>query len=341
MRIRSRHCCLLLLGLALAGCANDSEIGTLESEKKDSIASPRRNWRAAPAVIEVDGAKELFAFSDPHGGYEAMVHLLAVNGLVAAETNEPARLEWRGGASVLVVAGDLIDKGTRSIDVIDALRKLEADASRAGGRVIVTLGNHEAEFLSDPKNEKATREGANEEGVVWDLRARDIDPNTLARGTDPEGRGVWLSSLPFAARVGSWFFAHAGHAGERSVAELADDLEKAVDRGGFSSKEVLGGNSILEAQEWFGKHDEDDAGRADADALGVEHIAFGHDPGAFGHHGRIESSKNGVLVKLNVDMGLDLDDATKGGLLLHVDLTRGQADVRDATGRSSALEFVK
>ena len=59
---------------------------------------------------------------------------------------------WATGAGrrVLVVVADVIDKGDQSLASIDLLTALEAEALAAGGRVVVILGNHEAEFLADP-----------------------------------------------------------------------------------------------------------------------------------------------------------------------------------------------
>ena len=50
----------------------------------------------------------------------------------------------------------MIDKGSSSLEVLDFVMALQADAKKGGGTVIVTLGNHEAEFLVDPNNSKAS-----------------------------------------------------------------------------------------------------------------------------------------------------------------------------------------
>jgi hypothetical protein len=55
---------------------------------------------------------------------------------------------------VLVVTGDLIDKWSGSLEVIALLRRLQSDAADQGGRVIITMGNHEAEFLANPLGKK-------------------------------------------------------------------------------------------------------------------------------------------------------------------------------------------
>jgi hypothetical protein len=46
----------------------------------------------------------------------------------------------------------MIDKGPDAPDVVRFLSALQTSAASAGGRVIVTMGNHEAEFLAAPTN---------------------------------------------------------------------------------------------------------------------------------------------------------------------------------------------
>lgn len=284
-----------------------------------------RDWKAHPAIVEIDDADELYALSDPHGGTKELVKLLKANKLTDGKA-------WTGGSATLVVAGDLIDKGPDSLGVIDFLRALQASAAKGGGRVVVTMGNHEAEFLVDPHNKKASSTGDDKAGIDSQVK----DPDALAAGKDAEGRGAWLAELPLGVRVKKWFFAHGGNTAGRSVAQLEQALESAVSTSGW--KGVTGEDSILEAQAWYGKGKKSDVGQQYADALGVKHIVFGHDPGAFKEHGRIVASPDGVLVKLDVEMGLHGADAVQGGLLLHVK-TKGKdaAEVLDSDGKASPL----
>lgn len=277
-----------------------------------SAGKVKRDWSAHPAIVERDDIDEIYALSDPHGGASQLQALLEANHLIKGKA-------WTGGAAVLVVAGDLIDKGPDSLGVIDLLRGL-------GSHVIVTMGNHEAEFLADPQNKKAA--------IGIDVQLGD-KAAAVATASDPEGRGRWLADLPFGVRIKKWFFAHGGNTNGDSIKKLGKRLQDAVDKDGFAAKDITGGDSILEAQGWYSS---DDTGRKYADALGVKHIVFGHDPGAFGEHGHILASKDGTLVKLDVAMGLVEKKAVTGGLLLHIK-TKGDdsAEILDDHGKATPL----
>ncbi len=329
--------------IALAGLmfACTSATSAPAPAQSSANASPTRDWTRNPSILQIDDAEEVYALSDPHGGYGALGRLLQQNRLIEGFSDDPARIasvRWTGGKAVLVIVGDLIDKGVESLGVIDLLRLLEGQAAAAGGRVVVTLGNHEAEFFADPTNKKARSTGPEANGIDNELRAEGIDPADLARGRDAAGRGEWLLNLPLAARVGDWFFAHAGNTSGDSIAGLEQKLSTAIRTNGYGDKSITGDDSILESQGWYGDVNKDTIGRQYAKALGVEHIAFGHDPGAFGDHGHILASQDRSLVKLDVAMGLVSNGANTGGLLLHVNTKAPEsAEVLDASGARDVL----
>jgi len=307
-----------------------------------TAASPRPEGRAgrvseAPAIAQVDGAKQIYAVSDVHGGYGRLFHLLKNNGLIDGSKARPDAAVWTGGKAVLVVNGDLVDKGKHPVEVIDLVRQIQKSAESQGGRVIVTMGNHEAEFLANPENKKAMSTGPQAHGFSQVLLSRGIDPHAVANGTDAEGRGAWLRNLSTGARVGGWFFVHAGNTEGRSLTDLDHHLRSAIAREGFGSKALVGKNSILEARGWYGKDPEKDGvARADASQLGVKHIVIGHDPNAFGAAPkRIATTDHGALVKIDTGMG-------KGakGHLLHID-TSGKKDAVESLDRHGNSTSIK
>lgn len=84
-----------------------------------------------------DDVPTIFAVSDIHGEFEALVDMLTAAGIV------DENLHWRWGAGHLVVAGDVFDRGDRVTECLWLIYRLEQESLRAGGRVHFVLGNHE------------------------------------------------------------------------------------------------------------------------------------------------------------------------------------------------------
>jgi hypothetical protein len=319
---------VLAFPLLLAACSSPST--TSSTSTASSISPPGgRDFSAYPAVVDLPAPSAIYAVSDVHGGYGRLVALLAANQIIAASPASPDAARWAAGDAVLVVVGDLIDKGPEGLEVIDALRALTVDAEAKGGHVVVLLGNHEAEFFVDPHNPKA--EGS--DGIDVELHADGIDPAALASGAD--ARGAWLAQRPLGARVGAWFFAHAGNTKGRSLSELSQALEGALVTEGFAGAEISGADSIVEARDWYA--DDDTLGARYAAALGVEHIVFGHDPHALGVDGKIALGQGGTLLRVDCGMSPDVDYGR--GELLQVVQEAGKDVARalDAQAKHRAL----
>jgi hypothetical protein len=205
----------------------------------NSAAAASRDWTKNPAVVQLDTSEDIFAVGDSHGDPERLAGALAAAKLIDGAPSAPDKVKWAGGRSVLVVVGDLIDKWSDSIEVITLLRTLQSDAATQGGRVIITMGNHEAEFLADPLGKK-TKEFSSE------LKAAGMDPVEVANCSGDIGQ--FLCGLPIATRVNDWFFSHAGNTNNQTIGELSTAIEAGFAKDGFSTKELIGDNSILEAR---------------------------------------------------------------------------------------------
>ncbi len=92
--------------------------------------APAGEWRFS-------GVQRIVAVSDVHGAYNAMVSTFRSAGVI------DERLAWSGAETHLVITGDLLDRGAESRRVVDLIMRLEEEATRAGGRVHLLLGNHE------------------------------------------------------------------------------------------------------------------------------------------------------------------------------------------------------
>lgn len=100
-------------------------------------------WGFVRAIAEVPPADfpavdRIVVLGDVHGDYERMREILEVVGVI------DGRGRWKGGRTHLVQLGDLPDRGPRSQEAGEFLRKLARSAHRKGGAVHVLVGNHEA-----------------------------------------------------------------------------------------------------------------------------------------------------------------------------------------------------
>jgi hypothetical protein len=94
---------------------------------------------AAPAQRPQD---RIVAVGDLHGDHDAWVAIARASGVVDSKGH------WAGGRTTLVQVGDIVDRGPDSLKIIRDLMRLEKEAPRRGGRVIVLIGNHEAMMMT-------------------------------------------------------------------------------------------------------------------------------------------------------------------------------------------------
>jgi hypothetical protein len=299
--------------------------GKHKKHKGPEAPAYSRDWSRSPAIAVRSTSEEVVALGDVHGGYDRLVALLARGGLLREQAGGPDKQAWTGGRRLLVCTGDLINKGDKSIEAIELMMSLQKQAAAAGGEVIVTFGNHEAEFLANPNKKKQTE-------FRDELQSRGIDASEVLEGED--GYGEWMLNLPLAAKVNDWFFAHAGNTGGASLDDLGKRFREVVDRGDWRSPFLIGDDSILESQKWWQNGAAVDQ---DLQAVGANHIVFGHDPGAAREKGTIESRARGRVFIIDVGMSPAIDYSK--GALLFID-RKGREEVAtsmDASGARSEL----
>jgi hypothetical protein len=253
---------------------------------------PARDWGLYPAVVERDTCSEVVAVGDIHGGYKRLVRLLTGAGLIEPTADSSVGYRWCGGDRILVCTGDMIDKGSQSIQVLALMMDLQTQAPASGGEVIVTVGNHEAEFLADPENRKAV-------ALRRELTRNGIDRYEM-KGTDRD-YGNWLRNLPFAARINDWFFSHSGNTSGKTRAELSDTIRTAIDQGDWGSPVLIGDQSLLSSRRWWSDGLPGVVNEY-LRALGVNHIVFGHTPDAFANRGEIGHEEDGKIFLIDVGM---------------------------------------
>jgi hypothetical protein len=135
------------------------------------------------------------AVSDIHGQHAQLVALLRAHGIINT-TNQ-----WAWGRSVLIVVGDVFDRGDTQTEALWLLYRLSTEARQAGGRVELLLGNHEALVLS---------------GDLRYLHPK-YPPVATALGTpfaDLFGKdtelGRWLRTRATVLKLGDTLFVHGG-----------------------------------------------------------------------------------------------------------------------------------
>ena len=157
--------------------------------------------------------ERIVAVSDVHGAYAPLERTLLQAGVLNAG------LEWAAGAAHLVINGDLLDGGPDSRSVIDFIMRLEGEASQAGGRVHVVLGDHEVMNLVGDLRYVSTEEYAAYIGdespevrARWFQRykaqQREFDDETAIRAKFdaryPPGFFAHRSAFETDGKYGSW-----------------------------------------------------------------------------------------------------------------------------------------
>ena len=232
----------------------------------------------------------LWAVSDVHGNREELEKLLLAAGLTV---RHGGGMDWKPGLArqLFLVVGDSVRGGPDSRGVVLLLKKLQDQSAAEGSRVVVLLGNHEVRFLASP----------------------------LRRGEDEFSR--FIRTMPIAAFVGSWLFAHAGFIDARDdMDDLREYFAQAADswsRGEYGF--LLKPGSILEYHGWWKSHRRRSKMKDRLETLGLNGLVFGHDPDGLGApRGTIAMDADGWFTKL--DTGLK--EGSSAGMFLRCEIAR-------------------
>jgi len=183
--------------------------------------------------------QRIVAIGDLHGDHDAWRAIAKAAGLVDAKG------KWAGGDATLIQMGDIVDRGPDSLKIIRDLMKLQREAPKRGGKVIVLLGNHEAMMMTGDlryvhpgefaafidANSKARRDKiyeANKPAIqaAYRLRLPTLSPEAIKgewSKTYPLGRieyqlawrpegelGKWALANPAVVKLGDSLFVHGG-----------------------------------------------------------------------------------------------------------------------------------
>lgn len=239
---------------------------------------------------------KILAVSDVHGNLRALLNLFKAHGVL------DAALRWSFGRGHVVVVGDVFDRGPNSTEIFWLIRSLEAQALKAGGRVHMLLGNHEAMVLKG------------------DLRYLHVKYQKLLRGTlplsmpelyGPESElGRWLRTRSTLLRLGPYLFVHGGISPAFTSQGFTIERANALIRKGLDAREADDGTAFLMGSQgplWYRglvprpmsfDYLPDATLEAMLKSLGARTVVIGHTPHArlqSFHGGRVYAIDAGIL----------------------------------------------
>ncbi len=179
----------------------------------------------AVAQIEPPPAR-IVAVGDLHGDHDAWLAVARAAGLIDGKGR------WAGGKTLFVQLGDVSDRGPDSLKIIRDLMRLQREASRRGGRVVVLVGNHEVmnmtgdlryvhpgEFaaFADRNSERRRSQlyEANSKAIetAYHMRQPDMSPAAI--------RDAWMKATPLGMLEHQAAWGPAGEIGKWMVANPA------------------------------------------------------------------------------------------------------------------------
>ncbi len=146
-------------------------------------------------VLEYSGDFNVAALSDFHGQYDLMIELLTNNHIIDEQKN------WAFGKGHFVITGDIFDRGDKVTEILWFLYDLERQAEQAGGRIHLTLANHEVMILNGDLRYLHAKyvETAKQLNTPFEKL---FSKNTIL--------GDWLRSKPVLVKVNDMLFTHGG-----------------------------------------------------------------------------------------------------------------------------------
>ncbi len=166
----------------------------------------------------------LYAVGDIHGCYDLYRQL---------ENQIIADGQHYEGQKLIVILGDMVDRGPQSASLIDHL----IAPAPAGFQRLVLRGNHEQlflDFVKDPrKHRKWLDFGGTDTLLSYNIRpdeklSFDLPPAQLSKklhSSIPQTHLDFLAKSPFGLRVGEYFLCHAGIDPQRGLtAQFPEDL---------------------------------------------------------------------------------------------------------------------
>jgi hypothetical protein len=158
---------------------------------------------AAPACAAAPQGQpaRIVAVGDLHGDFSVWRDIAQAAGVESADGH------WTGGRTTLIQAGDIVDREPDSLKIIHDLMRLQKEAARQGGRVIVLVGNHEAmNMIGDLRYTVpgdfaayATPNSASVRERLFQAKKADIEANYRAKDPSMTSAAIhdaWIQATP-------------------------------------------------------------------------------------------------------------------------------------------------
>ena len=274
-----------------------------------------RNWEQFPAWHEVTGAARVCVVADIHGAFDELSATFSCLKVAERTTPDSFSFNWTGGNTLLVMLGDLTDRGLHSKQVYDAIMDLEMKAAAKGGRLICLTGNHEALLLNGQVEEWAkTLTSHKKQHYQNTIDSFTRDGLNYHQAIGEKGiYGQWIRNRPLFAIVNGFMMVHGGLPNKPITrSDLAADFRDDIERGDWKKGIFMNHDSVLWNRDWW-KNDE--LVDRNLQTLGVNGVVFGHTIGALGEKGKIEH-KNQKLISADVGMTPAYGNSKGGGLLI-------------------------
>lgn len=167
----------------------------LFTEACNMPAKLHKSMSTETKILEYKGDFTVAASSDFHGQYDLMIKLLKNNHIIDSDNN------WTFGNGHFVITGDVFDRGTKVTEILWFLYDLERQAESAGGKLHLTLGNHEVMILNGNLKYLAPK---------YRSVAQKLNKPYEALFNKDSILGNWLRSKPVLIKVNNMLFAHGG-----------------------------------------------------------------------------------------------------------------------------------
>ena len=273
-----------------------------------------RDWEKFPPYVVVENANRVCAIGDIHGAFDELSNSLRVLKVATLSKTEKFRFDWIGGKTVLVFTGDFTDRGKYTKQVYDSVIDLQEKALKAGGRVIATIGNHEAMLLSGQIEywSKTRKDPVKRQNYINTIVSFTNDGLDFHEAISEKGKyGIWIRNLPLFAIVNGYMFVHGGICNKPTTkTAIAAEFKECITKGDFSKGIFMSHNDVLWNRKWW---DDDILVSRNLKTFGIKGVIFGHTIGALGSKGTIYA-KDKRLVSIDIGMSPAYANSVGGGI---------------------------